>query len=436
MLLRPRSAAVSALLAIGRAASSSRWTGSYGAVTALVLGLAASPGCSGRPEAGAAGAASDAADEEIAAPVVVAEAKRGRVVERVVASSTIEAERMVTVTAETSGRITKLAFEEGDLVKDGALLATIRRDAQSSSLERAAVSLEKAQADLKRIESLHARGVASDQELDNARNTVETARIDRKDRRRDVGNTRIEVPFGGTVTERHVNEGGFVSVGAQVATIADFETLVARVWVPEKELDRIALGQVAHVEGKAAKNRKGEGKVSRIAPVVDKATGTVKVTVALPAELAGPTGFLPGMYAEVVLETAVRDDALLVPKPALVRQDDQVFVFVAKEDRVQRLLVETGLAEGDLIEITKGLDVGAMVVVAGQSGLKDGALVSVVDAFGRTGADAASVGAGQPTAPAPPKDSPAPTGAPTGTPGPEVASAAKPASDGRGEKAN
>lgn len=415
-----RIAAVTAPLAIGRARRSWR-TVMIGAATALLLTSA----CSGRPSGDEAKQSSESADAEVAAPVVVAEAKRGRIVERVVASSTIEAERMVTVTAETSGRITKLAFEEGDQIADGVLLATIRRDAQSSSLERAAVSLEKAEADLKRIESLHQRGVASDQELDNARIAVDTARLDRKDRRRDVGNTRVEAPFGGTVTERHVNEGGFVSVGAQVATIADFETLVARVWVPEKELDRIALGQIAHVEGKAAKNRKGEGKVSRIAPVVDKATGTVKVTVSLPAELAGPTGFLPGMYAEVVLETAVRDDALLVPKPALVRQDDQVFVFVAKDDRVQRLLVETGLAEGDFIEITKGLDAGAKVVVAGQAGLKDGALVSVVDAFGKTDAgtqpsegtqapkegDAASAGEAEGAAKA----------------GPEVARAGKPA---------
>src|SRR5690606_34680812 len=112
------------------------------------------------------------------------------------------------------------------------------------------------------------------------------------------------------------------------------KTLVARVYVPEKELDRVREGQAAQIMGKAAKDRQGTGFVQRIAPVVDPTTGTVKLTIALPEELVGgERGFLPGMYAEVTLTTAERERAVLVPKEALIHDDDQAFVFVIEGDR-------------------------------------------------------------------------------------------------------
>src|SRR5690606_36479765 len=107
-----------------------------------------------------------------------------------------------------------------------------------------------------------------------------------RDRSREIKNTNIVAPFAGTITERFVAEGAFVSNGAKVLSITDFDSLVARVYVPEKELDRLRLGQSAEVIGKAAKGRRGTGKVERIAPIVDASTGTVKVTVSLPPELS------------------------------------------------------------------------------------------------------------------------------------------------------
>jgi multidrug efflux pump subunit AcrA (membrane-fusion protein) len=98
----------------------------------------------------------------------------------------------------------------------------------------------------------------------------------------------------------------------------------------------------------------------------------VKVTVATPRQ----EGLRPGMYVEVELVTAVHDDALLVPKRALVYDNDQVFVFRMKEERrVERLRVTPLLENTDFIEPADGLETGDELVVAGQSGLKDNGLV-------------------------------------------------------------
>jgi RND family efflux transporter MFP subunit len=340
-----------------------------------------------RPPGPDDGKAESKEDEvERAAAVVTTTAKSGTIDAKLSTASTIEAERTVTVHAESTGRLTDLAFEEGDVVTSGKLLGRIRSDLQTSGLDRAATSLAKAKADLETVEALFAQKVASKQELDAARLAYRTATIDVSDRKRDVRNTKIVAPLAGTVTVRSAAEGGFVTSGAMIATIVDFDSLVARVYVPERELDRIAVGRTAEIVGKAALGRRGVGKVSRIAPVVDATTGTVKVTVSLPPELAGPKGFVPGMYAEVTLTTETRDDAVLVPKQALVKDDEEVFVFVVRDagdgPRAHRTKVELGLVDDARVQIVSGVKVGDEIVESGQAGLKDGALVERVDGTG------------------------------------------------------
>lgn len=358
-------------------------------------------------------------EEEIATPVVSTRVGRGSISAQIRATSTIEAERMVTVHAETTGRITALGFEEGDVVKEGQVLARIRQDLQRSGLDRASTGLTRAERDLQTVRQLHARGVASQQELDQAELAYDTATLDVRDRKRDVGNTRVAAPFGGTVTERFVSEGAFVAAGAQLLSVVDFDTLVARVFVPEKELDRLRVGQDAEIAGKAAQGRRGTGKLVRVAPVVDATTGTVKVTIALPPALVGgEAGFLPGMYAEVTLTTETRPQALLVPKPALVYDEEQPYLFVVDGDRVQRVKVELGLTDREHAEVVAGVAVGQEIVLSGHAGLKDGGLVTRVDEHGKP------VEAPPAAAPAAaPVDEAAPSAAATGP----VAGAATPA---------
>lgn len=351
----------------------------------LCLGALAVPlsGCGPMAQAESSERDAKQDDEEVPTPVVTGRVVQGEIRAEIRATSTIEAERMVTVHAESTGRITAITFEEGDEIKEGVLLARIKQDVQRSGLDRASTSLDKAERDLATIRQLHARGVASQAELDQAELAYQTAQLDVRDRKRDVSNTRIEAPFAGTVTERFVSEGAFVTTGAQILSIVDFHTLVARVYVPEKELDRLRVGQDALVMGKAAKGRSGIGKLERIAPVVDATTGTVKLTIGLPAELTGgDAGFLPGMYAEVTLTTETRPKATLVSKQALVYDEEQPYLFVAKDDRVARVKVELGLTDRDHAEVVSGVAVGDEIVLAGHAGLKDGGLVTRVDENG------------------------------------------------------
>lgn len=350
------------------------------ALALLVLGCQANAGEGGFDNK-KKGEAAEAPEQP--SPVVVGAVERGAITATISSASTIEAERQVTVNAESTGRLVDLSVEEGDKVKAGQILARIRFDAQSNSLLRANTSLAKAQQDYERAEQLFKERVIGQEELLRARNTLDVAELDLRDRTREMKNTKVTAPFSGTVTQRSVTEGGFVSNGAQLLQITDFDTLVARVFVPEKELDRIRVGQEATVVGKAARGRKGVGKVVRISPIVDAGTGTIKLTVSLPPELAGPQGFLPGMYAEVTLTVDHREGVALVPKGAVVFDEEQAYVFLAEGDKARRVRVELGLQDAERSEIAKGVAPGDPVIVAGQTGLKDGAKIVRVDAQGR-----------------------------------------------------
>jgi membrane fusion protein, multidrug efflux system len=354
-------------------------------LAALLVTTALPLGCGG-PGGTAFGRGPEEGKEDEAeqpTPVVTAIVKAGPIEDALQAASTIEAERAITVHAESTGRIVHLDLEEGDEVAKGALIARIKYDAQAASLDRASTSLDKARTDLDTVRRLYEQRVASKDELDSAELAFKTAQLDVDDRRREIRNTKVLAPLAGTVTERFVSQGAFVTSGAQLLSITDFQSLVARVYVPEKELDRIEVGQPAQVVGKAAKNRAGEGKIERIAPIVDAATGTVKVTVALPPELAGgAAGFLPGMYAEVTLTTERKDRATLVPKEALVWDEEQAYVFVVEGERVRRQAVALGLRDAAHAEVASGLAPGAEVVSVGHAGLKDGAPVRRVDRNG------------------------------------------------------
>lgn len=355
---------------------------------ALLCALAGSGAASGCQAS--AGGKDEKKDEtvEVPTPVVVGVVERGAIVSTISAASTIEAERQVTINAESTGRLVDLVVEEGDFVKKGQVLARIRFDAQATSLLRANTSLDKARIDFERAEQLYNDKVLGQEELLKAKNALEIAKLDLSDRSREMRNTKVTAPFAGTITQRKVTAGGFVTNGAELLTIVDFTTLVARVFVPEKQLDRIEVGQEAEVVGKAARGRKGEGKIVRIAPTIDATTGTVKVTVSLPATLAGPEAFLPGMYAEVTLRTDSRSDVALVPKSAVVRDEEQTYLFTVTGDPAtgfvaKRVRVETGLTDPERIEIVTGLAAGEPVIVAGQTGLKEGAKVVRVDPQGK-----------------------------------------------------
>ena len=206
-----------------------------------------------------------------------------------------------------------------------------------------------------------------------------------------------------------VKVGDQVTVNQHLFDIIDFDSIVARIYVPEKELVRLRVGQVARILAEAAGSSEHRGEVDRIAPRVDPRSGTVKVTVAMPPS----EGLLPGMYVTVELITEIHEDAVLVPKKALVYDAEQLFVFRLKDDNsVQRLLIRPALEDRDNIEPAGVLEAGDQIVIAGQASLKDGSQVRLVGAGTDAGNEPSRSHRAHPARPSPSASPPSPPGDP------------------------
>jgi membrane fusion protein (multidrug efflux system) len=187
----------------------------------------------------------------------------------------------------------------------------------------------------------------------------------------------VRAPISGTVTRRLVGLGDHVVPNQQLFDLVDFNSIVARVHVPEKELVRLRLGQPVRISAPALGGETVQARVSLLSPIVDPKSGTIKATVKVPDH----PGLRPGMYVGVTLVTTTEKDALLVPKRALVYDNDQIFLYRLKGgNRVERLLVRPALEDKDFVKPQGGLSEGDKVVVAGQAGLKDGAVVRLAKA--------------------------------------------------------
>ncbi len=340
----------------------------------FVAGCAFDSGVANEPPT--ADTASPADDDAI--PVAALPMFRGRIESVLRFSTNLEAENRVDVLSEAERHVTELLVEEGDTVRAGQTLLLLEDEAQRTALRRVESQLDRSRLEYERQKRLFEQDLISEQAYNQARYDTEQLELALEDAERELSYATVLAPISGVITERVVNVGDHVETHAKLFQIVDFDSIVARVFVPERQLPGLFVGQPARVLAQSLAGSR-EAAIERISPVVDPQSGTVKVTLDIP----GNQGLLPGMYVEVDLVAAVEDDALLAPKRALVYDQEQVFVFRVVENaegpRAERLLVSILIESEDVVQLAGDLAEGQRLIVAGQAGLKDGARVRLLD---------------------------------------------------------
>jgi RND family efflux transporter MFP subunit len=312
--------------------------------------------------------------QEVAVPVQVETPPRGTVSAALTASSTLETDQQADVLSKTDGLVTRMLVDEGAQVAKGQVLAELEDADKRIALQQATLRAEAARREYDRAQRAHQDQLISQQEFDRLRNLHDLAQADVESAALNLSYTKILAPFGGRIVDRAVVQGRHVKPGEKLFTLANLSTLLARVYLPEKDVAGLRLGQAAEFVLDAAGGQRLPGRVVKISPVVDTGTGTVKITV---EALAVTPAARPGSYATVRIVTDTHRDAILVPKGAVVREDAVDYLFVAQGDRAKRCKVTLGYPSDGRVEVTAGLTGREPVVVAGQGSLKDGARVDI-----------------------------------------------------------
>ncbi|MFM7346186.1 MAG: efflux RND transporter periplasmic adaptor subunit [Tagaea sp.] len=299
-----------------------------------------------------------------------------RVIDKAEAVGTARANESVTLTTRQTGTVSRILFQEGQTVRQGQALVELESRERAADMDsvRAEIAQARAAADeirqqLDRTRALRATGNAPEARVDQLESQLRAAegRIRQNESRLRAADARLDdfrivAPFEGRVGLRQVSVGALLQPGTVVTTLDDVRTIKVDFSIPEQFLGVLRQGLSVTATTPAFAGRPFVGTVTAIDTRVDPATRAVRLN----ATFDNADGSLkPGMFLNVGLAVATRDNALVVPEDALVAEGARQFVFVVSDGRSMRREVKLGLRQQGEVEIVEGVAAGDQIIVRG-----------------------------------------------------------------------
>ena len=309
-------------------------------------------------------------------PVEVATVSRSPLIAHRILTGSLQAVTTVHIFNEEEGRIVELPFYEGDAVEKDAILARIDDRLIQAELNKTEATLKQAKVDVKRLDSLYRKKLASEDELARAQTALDLARAEVSLLQTRMAHTRIKAPFSGIISERLKETGDVVPVHSHILTL--FDPAQIKIVIPVSELlfSNINIGDTVEVRIDALGEQQYSATVKRIFPTIDPQTrkGMMEMQFA-----TIPDGARPGQLCRVTVNTQTTPRRN-VPFAAIRHDSQGEFVYrLTADNTVESVRVQTGILLGNQMEILEGVEVNDRVVVKGFIGLRDGKKVVPVN---------------------------------------------------------
>jgi len=330
-------------------------------------------------------------------------ARIGEVREELLLTGSLKPKEMVDVNAQATGRVEKIHFLVGDVVRAGELIAEledsqlqqqVRRSEASIKVSQAGVTQRKAElantrANLDRARQLFEEELLSPQEFQQQQTSLEVmnaqvalaeaqltqVQAELNELKIRLAQAKIYAPMAGIVAARQVDPGALVNPNNPILRIVNLSTMVTQGNVPERSIGKLRVGNRTTVEVDAIPGKIFTGLVARIAPVLDAATRSALIEIDIP----NPDAVLKAeMFARITLDLGSMREATLIPRDGLVYRGQQPGVYVVEDnaDRPVFRAIETGMTREDNVEVLANLDAGTRIVGRGATMLRDGDRIS------------------------------------------------------------
>jgi RND family efflux transporter MFP subunit len=328
-----------------------------------------------------------AAQQPGARIVQVAEVTRSEVTPTVSVPGTIYSRNEMQITAGVAGQLEMVA-EPGTFIRTGDVVARInqatlllQRAEQEALLERAEINLRQLQSQLRRQLELQGSNLVSEFEFEQTEANRDLAQSDANITRvrirqidEQIRRSETRANFSGVVVERVRREGEEVALGEMLARLTDVDNLEVRAFVPLKHLQRTVVGDAIRVNTTDADL---VGRIRALVPTGDIRSQTFEAIVDLPEHANGT--WAVGQLVSVAVPIRSSELALTVPRDALIlRQGGQYVYRINDQNRAERILVDTGDSQGELIAVAGELNEGDRIAIRGAESLSDGAEVRIM----------------------------------------------------------
>jgi len=273
-----------------------------------------------------------------------------------------------------AGRVEKILVDVGDIVTKGQTLVLLDR----TNYNQSKIQFEKLKLDLMRMDSLYKVGGVSKQQYEQLKMQFDVTKntLDFLDE-----NTTLKSPINGVITGKYLNDGELFamspvpSVGKPaIISIMNLSMVKLLVSIPEAYFPTVKKGMVSTITLDIYPDKTFKGKVDKIYPTIDNMTKTFTVEIIIP----NPNQLLrPGMFAKAELNLG-QIDALIVPAYAVLKQtgSNERFVFIYKDGKAKRQVVQIGAIMDDMLEIVNGLQENDELIYQGHTALLDGMSVN------------------------------------------------------------
>jgi membrane fusion protein (multidrug efflux system) len=287
------------------------------------------------------------------------------------------------LSADVSGIVTEIFFQQGEDVAAGAPLVQLKADDDLAKLKSLKATEELARLTYQRNQAQLLAKAISQQTVDINKADLTKASANVAEQQALVNKKLIRAPFAGRLGIRTVDLGQYLNAGKSIVTLQAMNTLYVDFFLPQQDLAKIAIGQAVDIHIDAYPSQKFTGKVAVINPKVDANTRNVQIRAVLDN---AKHQLLAGMYANVELVTDSTQRAITLPNAAISFNSYGSTVFLietskdeqGKEKRTaKQVFVTTGATRGDQVAILKGIKEGDTIVTSGQIKLRNGSPVLI-----------------------------------------------------------
>ncbi|WP_245905452.1 efflux RND transporter periplasmic adaptor subunit [Photobacterium lipolyticum] len=284
------------------------------------------------------------------------------------ALGTVKARESVVVSVKVTEKVEQVHFSDGQQVKAGDLLVTLRSGEQKAKVRAARANLKEQQREYKRIEGLVKRNTIASSELDKLLTSIDVARAILAQNQAELDARFIQAPFSGLLGFRRISPGALLTPGIVVTTLDALEKVKLDFTIPEQFVGELKLGSSIEGEAAAFPQQPFVGIVTAIDSRVNPQTRAIVVR----AEIENPQLKLrPGMLMTLRLIVEQRN-GLVVPEEAIVPRQRDSFLFVVNNNVVEQRKVEVGFRTRGEAEILSGVVEGELIITRGTQKVRPG----------------------------------------------------------------